>query len=180
MDPVKGFGRNHGFHLSLFCFLFKQPNPMKKILLLMAACVASTLLFSQTLKEEVDLFQAAFGMDKKAVVAEFVTPAPEQADAFWTLYDQYETKRKELGKERIELLAIYAFRYAEMSSEEADAWTKQIIALQKKTDALLNSYYGKVKKATNGIVATQFYEIEVYILTAVRMKILENVPFIGE
>ena len=48
--------------------------------------------------------QAAFGMDKKAVVAEFVKPSPAEKDAFWKLYDEYEVKRKELGKQRIELL----------------------------------------------------------------------------
>ncbi len=153
---------------------------MKKTLFLLAALMISSILFAQTVKEEVDLFQAAFGMEKKAMVAEFVTPAPEQADAFWALYDEYENQRKVLGKERMELLLYYAAKYATLTSEEADAWTLAVIALQKKTDALLNTYYKKVKKATNGIVATQFYQIEIYILTAIRMEILENVPFIEE
>lgn len=144
------------------------------------ACMASTILFSQSLIEEVDLFQAAFGMDKKAVVAEFVSPAPDQTDAFWLLYDQYEAKRKELGKERMGLLYFYANNYATISSDEANQVTLDMMALQKKTDALLTAYYKKVKKATDGIVATQFYQIELYILTAIRMEILENVPFIGD
>ncbi|MBN1198958.1 MAG: hypothetical protein JXA23_06380 [Bacteroidales bacterium] len=153
---------------------------MKKVALFFSAFMISSILFSQTIKEEVDLFQAAFGMEKKAMVAAFVTPVPEQADAFWALYDEYETKRKELGKERMELLYFYAANYATLSSEEADLYTVNMIALQKRTDALLNTYYKKVKKVTNGIVATQFYQIELYILTAIRMEILENVPFIGE
>lgn len=153
---------------------------MKKLLFLLPALMISSILFAQTIKEEVDLFQAAFGMEKKAMVSEFVTPVPEQADAFWALYDEYEVKRKELGKERMELLYYYAANFATLTSDEADTWTINTIALQKKTDALLNTYYKKVKKATNGIVATQFYQIELYILTAIRMEILDNVPFIEE
>jgi hypothetical protein len=153
---------------------------MKKTLFLIAAFMISSILFAQTVKEEVDLFQAAFGMEKKAMVADFVTPAPEQADAFWTLYDEYETKRKELGEERMVLLYYYAANFATLTSEEADTWTINTIALQKKTDALLDTYYKKVKKVTNGIVATQFYQIELYILTKIRIVILDNVPFIEE
>jgi hypothetical protein len=80
----------------------------------------------------------------------------------------------------MELLLYYAAYYATLTCEEADSWTLGIIALQKKTDALLNTYYKKVKKISNGIVATQFYQIELYILTAIRMEILDAVPFIEE
>jgi hypothetical protein len=65
-----------------------------------------------------------------------------------------------------------------MNGEQADVWTKKVIALQKKTDLLLETYYNKVKKASDGKVATQFYQIESYILTGIRMQILQEVPFI--
>jgi hypothetical protein len=117
-------------------------------------------------------------MDKKAVVADFVHPTEAQKAAFWKLYDEYEVKRKDLGKQRIELLNQYAEQYQKMTSEQADAWTKKVISLQKKTDDLISTYYGKVKVVTDGIVATQFYQIETFILTAVRSEILEAVPFL--
>jgi len=151
---------------------------MKKYLLIAAAVFMASFAWSQSNKEEVDLVQAAFGMDKKAVVADFVKPSAAQKDAFWKVYDEYETKRKELGKQRITLLEQYADQYQKMTSEQADAWTKKVIDLQKKTDALIATYYDKVKAVTDGIVATQFYQIEGYILTAIRAEILEAVPFL--
>jgi hypothetical protein len=151
---------------------------MKKYLLIAAAVFMASFAWSQSNKEEVDLVQAAFGMDKKAVVADFVHPSATQKDAFWKIYDEYETQRKSLGKQRIELLEQYANQYQKMTSEQADAWTKKVIALQQKTDALVVTYYGKVKAVSDGIVATQFYQIENYILTAIRAEILEAVPFL--
>ena len=151
---------------------------MKKYILITAAVFMASFAWSQSNKEEVDLVQAAFGMDKKAVVADFVKPSDAQKDAFWKVYDEYETQRKELGKQRITLLEQYADQYQKMTSEQADAWTKKVIALQQKTDALIVTYYGKVKAVTDGIVATQFYQIEGYILTAIRAEILEAVPFL--
>jgi hypothetical protein len=151
---------------------------MKKYILIIAALFLASFAYTQSNKEEVDLLQAAFGMDKKAVVADFVKPSDAQKDAFWKLYDEYETQRKDLGKQRIELLNQYASQYLTMTSEQADAWTKKVIDLQKKTDNLIVTYYGKVKAVTDGVVATQFYQIEGYILTAIRMQVLENVPFL--
>ncbi len=153
---------------------------MKKYIFLIAVLFVSSFAWAQSNKEEIDLMQAAFGKDKKAVVAEFVKVSPTQKDAFWKLYDQYETQRKALGLERIELLKQYAAHYFDFTPVQADEWTKKVIALQKKTDDLIVTYYGKVKAISDGIVATQFYQIENYILASIRMQILQKVPFISK
>jgi hypothetical protein len=151
---------------------------MKKYIFIIAALFMASFASAQSNKEEIDFMQAAFGMDKKDAVAEFVKPSPAQKDAFWKLYDEYETQRKELGKQRITLLEEYAAKYKTMTSEQADAWTKKVMDLQKKTDNLISTYYGKVRAVTDGIVALQFYQIENYILSVIRAKVLDEVPFV--
>ena len=151
---------------------------MKKYILITFALFLASFTYSQSDKEEIDLVQAAFGMDKKAIVADFVQLTDTQKDAFWTLYDEYETKRKEYGRERIELLKQYAEQYMTMTSEQADVWTKKVMELQVKTDKLIATYYEKVKGVSDGVVATQFYQIENYILSIIRMQILQGVPFL--
>jgi hypothetical protein len=153
---------------------------MKKYILIAAALFFASFAYTQSDKEEIDMMQATFGKDKKAIVADFVKPSAEQKDAFWKLYDQYETERKDLGKQRIELLKQYADQYLKMTAEQADEWTKKVIELQTKTDKLIANYYTKVKDATDGIVATQFYQIEGYILAIIRVQILQQVPFIDK
>ncbi len=150
---------------------------MKKITLLMAAFFAVAFVNAQSNKEEVDLMQASFGMEKKAMVAEFVKVDASQKDAFWSLYDEYETARKELGKQRVELLNQYADTYNKMTNEIAGPWGTKMIDLSKKTDALIVTYYNKIKKVTNPMTALQFYMVEGYILTGIRLSILESIPF---
>ena len=151
---------------------------MKKYIIIISALFMASFASAQSNKEEVDFLQAAFGMDKKAAVAEFVKPSPAQKDAFWKLYDEYETQRKDLGKLRITLLEEYASKYKTMTSEQADAWTKKVMDLQKKTDNLITTYYGKVRSATDGIVALQFYQMENYILAVIRAQVLNEIPFV--
>jgi hypothetical protein len=154
---------------------------MKKVSLILATVFLFTgLINAQTNKEEVDIMQAAFGMEKKAMVAEFVQVNATQKDAFWAIYDEYETQRKAYGKERIDLLEQYNNNFESMSNETADAWMKRVLDLGKKTDALLLSYYKKVKKATNPINALQFYQVEMYILSGIRNQIVGELPFVDK
>ena len=151
---------------------------MKKYITFIALVFAATLTQAQSYQDEVDLIQSIFSMDKEDVVAGFVEVSSTQEEAFWQLYYEYESKRQSLGQERIVLLSQYIDDYETMGSEEAAAWTKKVIALQQKTDKLISSYYGKVLKISDGIVATQFYQIETYILGEIRATILETIPFI--
>jgi hypothetical protein len=153
---------------------------MKKIIVSLLFASFSAFAFAQSHTEEVDLLQAAYGIEKKEIVKQFVTPSAETADAFWALYDEYEVARKANGKKRIELLNLYAKEYNTLTDEQADEWTLDVIKLATATDKLIVTYYGKIKKVNGAKVATQFYQVENYILTAVRMELMEAIPFVGE
>ena len=63
---------------------------MKTFYLLVLLSLAFSSLNAQSATEEVDFMQSVFGMEKKALVAEFVKPNYAQKDASWQLYDEYE------------------------------------------------------------------------------------------
>ena len=67
----------------------------------MIAVLAITIQ-AQT-NEEVEMYQAIFGMAKKAVVSEFISLEGQAAACFWTLNDQWESDRKMIGQKRISL-----------------------------------------------------------------------------
>jgi hypothetical protein len=153
---------------------------MKKSLLTTVMIAMAYLAFCQSNKEEVDLVQSVFGMEKKAMAAEFIKLEGAPKDAFWVAYDEYETKRKELGKKRIGLLEKYVNGYATMDDAGMDQITKEIISLQGETDKLIVTYYNKIKKGSGVKAAAQFYQFENYILSKIRAEIMENIPLIGE
>ena len=153
---------------------------MKKTLLTTLMVALAFFAFSQSNKEEVDLVQSVFGMEKKAMAAEFIKLEGAPKDAFWVAYDEYETKRKELGKKRIGLLEKYVNGYSTMDDAGMDQITKEIISLQGDTDKLIVTYYNKIKKGSGVKAAAQFYQFENYILSKIRAEIMENIPLIGE
>lgn len=145
-----------------------------------AALFISVVSFAQSNKEEIDLYQSLYGMDKKSIVAEFIKVEGTQKDAFWKLYDEYEMARKELGKDKFALLEKYAMNYGTMDDPKMDEIMKEMIDLTAKTDKLQATYYGKLKKGVSVKAASQFLQIESYLSASIRSAILEEIPFIGE
>jgi hypothetical protein len=153
---------------------------MKKSVVVLFSVFALVTLSAQTNKEEVEMFQSIFGMEKKAIVADFVQVEGEAGEAFWSLYDEYETERKELGLHRLELLNEYAASYDQMSNEKMDELVAKMIKQKASTDKLMTKYHKKMRSAAGSKPAAQFFQIENYFSSAIRLSIYENIPFIGE
>ena len=144
-----------------------------------AIFLASTTITAQQ-TEEIDFIQSIFGMEKKQMYSEFITAKGPVADNFWMLYDEYEMKRKALGKKRIALLRNYAENYDTHSPETLDAMMNDLIKQKSSLDKLINQYYKKIRSKAGSKAAAQFLQLESYILAATRVTIMENIPFIGE
>jgi hypothetical protein len=165
---------------SLPCIFAAQTKKIMKKLFLMAALFTSVAALAQSNKEDVDFIQSIFGKEKKIIVNDFITLEGARKDAFWKLYDEYETKRKELGQKRIALLEKYAATYSTMDDAATSQIIKETIALGAANDKLISGYHKKMEKAAGFKAAAQFYQIEVYFLSEIRAAILENIPFIGQ
>ena len=154
---------------------------MKYLLLVCLSTVLGFSSFAQSNKEDIDMVQAMYGKAKKEIVADFIKfPDSVKSAAFWKLYDSYETERKALGRQRLAILQKYADAYATLDGKTTDDIMLQTMGLQKSVDGLIGTYYDKVKKSVGIKQAGQFYQLESYLLSATRVYILGNIPFIGE
>ena len=145
---------------------------------LILAVVAYTS-FAQSAQTEVEIIQEAFGLDKKVAVASFMELG-EDAESFWKIYDEYEAERKELGKERIKVIADYAKSYPTISDEEILALFKRTKAFKKSFAKLQQTYFNKMKKEVGVSKAAQFWQLESYFNAMIQAEIYSQIPFIGE
>lgn len=135
---------------------------------------------AQSNVEEIDFIQSIFGAEKKQITSMFINLEGQQADAFWKLYDEYEVKRKLLGKERFELIRRYAEEYSGITAEQTDELMGKAIKLRNANNKLVDTYYKKIRKAAGSIAAAQFHQLESYIQAEIRTELFESIPIIGE
>ena len=133
-----------------------------------------TSINAQYNQDEMQLLQAHYGMEKREIIAEFVELSDQQEPVFWELYDAYEDERKELGRQRFDLMQTYVDEFGVVKADDADEFMKKAIALRARNDKLRDNYYQKIRMSTDGVVAMQFYQIELYLSDLIRIEILEK------
>jgi len=148
---------------------------MKKITLLFVAFLFITIGYAQsTYQDEVELVQALYGMQKKEMVAQFIEVSSDQTEGFWELYNEYDSKRKEIGKKKFELIWNYVNDHGKIKAEDAEMFMSEVIPLRKKSDELIDHYYTKIKNKIDPVTAVQFYQIENYISDVIRLELLQE------
>ncbi len=151
------------------------PRSILPYTLLFIFTLLGSVLHSQSNADELQLMQSLYGMEKRDIVSEFVELNDSQSNEFWRLYDEYEVKRKDLGKRRIELINKYVDDYGQVSAVDADNFMKEAIQLRIKSDNLRDAYFKKIKSRTDPVVAMQFYQVESYLSDLIRIELLEEI-----
>lgn len=154
---------------------------MKKITLFIVAIIFMNISFAQnTLKEEFEVVQDIFGSEKKDIIENNIHFDGINTDAFWKLYNDYESQRKDIGKEKVELLYKYSMKNGAVSNMQAEELLKKATIIRAAEDNLIMKYSNKIKKATSPLVGAQFYQIEHYISDGIRFTILDSMDFIQD
>ena len=153
---------------------------MKQIKLLFVALLVTVFSFAQTNNEDVDLFQAAFGMQKKEVVTKYMTIPDLQKDQFWAVYDEYETERKSSMKNVIALVEDYAKSYESITDEQAKDLMKRKLSINADQVKLQKKYFDKIAKVVGVKQSAKFFQLEDYFLNLIKLSIQSEIPYIGE
>jgi hypothetical protein len=153
------------YKLSIACLLF------------LFACLTS---FAQTSDAEADAIVNLLGVQKKEAMHQLVAVEKKDSVAFWKIYDEYQVSNKLEAKSRITLYERTARAYGNMTPAIADSLATRYFANRIDQEKKLELFYNKVKKATNPVLAFQFYQAEIYMLTQIRAQIMQQIPSYGQ
>ena len=87
---------------------------------------------------------------------------------------------KPIAKSRIRLYERTAQSYANMIPARADSLAAKYFVNRIDQEKNLEIYYNKIKTATNSVIAFEFYQAEVYLLTLIRSQIMSQIPTYGQ
>jgi len=136
--------------------------------------------YSGTSDAEADAIINLLGVQKKEAVSKLVSVSAKDSVAFWKIYDQYQAENRKTAKDRLQLYEHTANAYSNLTPAVADSLASLYFANRMGQEKTLEEYYKKIKAATNPVVAFQFYQAEVYLLTAIRAQIMQQIPTYGQ
>jgi hypothetical protein len=136
--------------------------------------------FAQTSDAEAEAVINLLGVQKREAVAQLVPVSGKDSVAFWKIYDEYLQLNKKTALSRMKLYEKTARAYSNLTPAAADSLANQYFVNRVEQEKTLETYYKKIKTATNAVVAFEFYQAEVYLLTQIRAQIMNQIPTYGQ
>jgi len=112
--------------------------------------------FNTAVEEGRTLVQA----ERKLIISQGLGLAPEQAAAFWPVYDSYAADVKEIGNLRVKVITDFAASYDNLDDETASQLLSDMLKFQKNSVKVRSKYLGKFKKAVGPAMTARFYQLE--------------------
>jgi hypothetical protein len=133
---------------------------------------------AQQINDEIKLIQSAFGMEKRALVEQYMELPADSG--FWPVYEAYELERRDLMKARILLINEYLEKLANLSEADADQLALKAMKNNASLVGLTAKHYKKIKGSIGAVNAAKFIQLENYVQNTILLAITESLPFIGE
>jgi hypothetical protein len=115
---------------------------------------------------------------KKALLTQAMQLSETQAEAFWPVYNEYESQLMKLNDSRLSIIKDYAANYATMTDVVAKDLVKRSFQWQEGNTKLLKKYYGKMEKAISPIAAARWVQAEHAINSMIDVQVASEVPLI--
>jgi hypothetical protein len=148
----------------------------------LAALLAAGRLGAQTVSVsnlDESTFRYAVTEERRSIFAANLALGPEERERFWKIYDEYTKEREPLDKERFALMQRYAQSYVTIGDDSAMALALAYGRLQISDVQLRLKYAETLRKKMSGRVAARFFQIDDYVTTAMRMKLLSGIPLVA-
>jgi Spy/CpxP family protein refolding chaperone len=101
-----------------------------------------------------------------------------QADRFWPLYREYDSKRAALGDERIAIIEDYAAAYPNVGDAKAAELVARSIKLEREVADLRIDYAGKFGKVLAPAALLQFLQIDRRVDAVIEMELQRVIPLV--
>ena len=115
---------------------------------------------------------------KKNYLANMMELTPQEKEAFWSVYDQYESGLSKLRSKRIELAVDFLQNHASLSDAEAIDMLNQKLALDAADLKFKQSYVAKFMQVLPGRKVVRFYQAENRFDTAATAELYRIIPVI--
>ncbi|WP_297792846.1 hypothetical protein [uncultured Eudoraea sp.] len=151
----------------------------KTILLVLVMVMMMSPAFSQSFDDYLEVVREVLNTEKKAAVAETMALSDSESGAFWSLYNEYNSKLYQVHTDRVNIIKDFAASYESMTDEKADALVNRSLAYQTKLLKLNKSYYKKFKKILPASKAALYFQLESKIDDLVNASLALEIPLVN-
>jgi hypothetical protein len=129
------------------------------------------LLAQNNMDEEMQLVRDQWGVDKKQLIMDYMKFTDKESKAFWPIYDAFMKEHRKIMDARINLIKDYANNYEKLTNAKAADITNKLLDNDMAVAKLQKAYYAKFSTAVTPRRASQYLQVEYYLLTKLKTMI---------
>ena len=130
------------------------------------------------LRAYVALLRADVRAEKVAILTEVMQFTPEEDQAFWPIYREYDAELSKVNDERVTLIAEYSDNYTKVTDALADKLALKALELEGRRTGVKEKYYGRMKSALSAKTAARFLQVENQLLMVIDLQIAAALPIV--
>jgi hypothetical protein len=123
---------------------------------------------------------AALKANRKALIGQAMALTPQEAQGFWPLYDQYESKMDALEMRHADEVRAFAKAFQNLTDADAKAKLDEVIAITQARLDTQKAFIPKFRDVISQIKTTRFFQIDNKLHAMVQCDIAQMVPLAGD
>ena len=157
---------------------------MKQITLALGLCLLGTFTaqaqVNPTLSEEfgayIEAARTIMSTERKILIMREMNFTPQEAEAFWPLYDEYVLARRPVGDMRVKVITDYAATYQTMTNEKARKLADESMDYETKKLKLKKKYIKKFRKVLSDIKVVRYFQLESKLDAIIDFDLASQIP----
>jgi hypothetical protein len=157
---------------------------MKQITLALTLCLLGTFTaqaqVNPTLSEEfgtdIEAARTIMSTERKILIMREMNFTPQEAEAFWPLYDEYVLARRPIGDMRVKVITDYAATYQTMTNEKARKLADESMDYETKKLKLKKKYIKKFRKVLSDIKVVRYFQLESKLDAIIDFDLASQIP----
>jgi hypothetical protein len=132
------------------------------------------------LRDDIELTRSAVQSRRQEIVKELMELTPQESEAFWPIYREYQVDAAKLGDQRVALIETYFANADKLTDEQADKLLEDAFKLRKNQLDLQKKYVGKYRKVLPAVKVARLYQIENVLDAIISANLQATMPMIGD
>ncbi len=151
---------------------------MKTMILLAAVAILTAHTALHAEDRIIEMLKSDLRAERAVVVKEEMQFTPQEAAAFWPVYEKYENEIRKINDQRLELNKMYADNYANMTDGLAERLARKSLELDIKEAYVRKEYFREFNHVLSPVRAVKFFQLDSLMGLLVRTKVAAEPPFI--
>jgi hypothetical protein len=130
--------------------------------------------------QDIELMRKDIRSMRKQLVAANLKLTDAEATKFWPVYDQYIAELVTMNNTKYQLLQEYFNSYGQLTDEQADSMTKQLLALDVSVAQLRQKYQPIFRAAVPAKVTATFFQLDRRIAMMIDLQLGSQIPLVQD